>query len=204
MGHYETEPSVSIEHPFLAERTALLKANPWIKPWEENYVRRTGFQGPGSKGWARRGRLYVAPGSCQIAGRGYSWPGSVSDCTFRGVYLHEVGHVFHCALGAREEAVLTGLRALGGPKVTGYEPNNMETFAETFRLFAGNPALLEAGRPWRYDFLLEAGIKFPESSPRNWDEGLLGTPPQRFLDQCERWIDRKSKYRPKRRGLLGP
>jgi len=187
---------------FPAERAAILAANPWLPEWEETFVDRTQFQGPGAKGWARRGRLVVAQSACQLAGRGYSWPGSVSDCTFRGVYLHEVGHVVHAALGDREQAVLAGLRALGGPKVTGYEPNAKETFAETFRLLAGNPALLEAGRPWRYDYLREAGVNPPEGSHSNWERGLVGSPPQRFIDQCARWIERGKTWRRPQTRLL--
>lgn len=178
------------EHPFAQEREAILAANPWLAPWQETYVRATGFRGPGAKGWARRGQIVVSPSACQLPGRGYSWPGSVSDCTFRGVYLHEVGHVVHFALGRREKGALEGLRSLGGPRVTGYEPNPMETFAETFRLYAGNPALLLAGRPWRYEFLMALGINPPEDRPYSWEEGLLGDAPQRFFDQCERWIVR--------------
>jgi hypothetical protein len=181
------------DYRFPAEREALLKANPWLVPWQENWVRETGFQGPGAKGWARRGRLYVAPAACTLPGRGYSWPGSVSDCTVRGVYLHEVGHIVHAALGDREAEALAGLRTLPGPPVTGYEPNAMETFAETFRIFAGNPALLEIGRPWRFEYLLSLGVQPPAGKPTRWQTGMIfegNSPPPRFIDQCERWIDR--------------
>lgn len=87
------------------------------------------------------------------------------------------------------DAVLTGLRAIREPKVTGYEPNAMETFAETFRLFAGNPGLLMAGRPRRFDYLIKAGIA-PALPVKQWEDGLLPGAPQRFFDQCERWIAR--------------
>lgn len=178
------------------ERAAILAANPWLAPWREHWVPATGFRGPGARGWARPGRLTVCVAACTLPGRGYSWPGSVSDCTTRGVYLHEIGHVVHGALPNEREA-LAGLRALGGPRVTGYEPNAMETFAETFRLFAGNPALLEAGRPWRFEYLLGLGIRPPKGMPRKWQRGLLGKAPSRFYDQCERWIDRGKDFQPK-------
>lgn len=182
---------------FEAERAAILAANPWLAPWRERWVESTGFQNWGSRGWARRGQLTVCPSACTLPGRGYSWPGSVSDCTVRGVYLHEIGHVVHGALGQREQDALTGLRALGGPRVTGYEPNSMETFAETFRLFAGNPALLETGRPWRFEYLLGLGIQPPAGLPRKWQRGLVGKAPSRFYDQCERWIARGEGFQPK-------
>jgi hypothetical protein len=196
---YPAEASVPPPQ-FEDERAALLKANPWLEPWREYWVSKTGFAGPGTKGWARAGRLTVCPSACQQPGRGYSWPGSVSDCTVRGVYLHEVGHVVHAALGGREADALAGLRRLPGPRVTGYEPNAMETFAETFRLFAGNPALLEAGRPWRFEYLMSLGIRPPDRMPRDWGEGLLGNPPSRFLAQCERWIERGRNWRQRRAG----
>lgn len=186
---------------FPAERAAILAANPWLEPWNESYVRATGFAGSEAKGWARRGRLTLAPAACTLPGRSYSWPGSVSDCTARGVYLHEVGHVVHAALGEREAGVLTGLRALGGPRVTGYEPNEMETFAETFRLLAGNPALLAAGRPWRYEYMLAAGVYAPAVNAESWEKGLLGKAPQRFYDQCERWIARGKSWRCEHRAI---
>ena len=171
------------------ERTAVLAANPWLEPWRENWVKSTGFSAGGAVGWARQGRITVCPSVCTMPGRGYSWPGSVSDRTVRGVYLHEVGHVVHWALPDMR-AALEGLRALGGPRVTGYEPNAYETFAETFRLYAGNPALLLEGRPWRYEFMQALGIKPMARMPKAWDRGLLGTAPQRYYDQCERWIQR--------------
>lgn len=174
---------------FPQERAAMLAANPWVPPWIETFVRATGFRGPGAKGWARPGRIVIAPAACTAAGRGYSWPGSVSDCTVRGVYLHEIGHLAHAALAEREKDVLAELWSIKGPPVTGYEPNPQERFAETFRLFFGNPGLLLAGRPRRYEVLLNAGVR--HAAPlAPWDRGLLGAPPQRFLDQCERWIAR--------------
>ncbi len=179
---------------FPKERDAILKANPDLVGWTEQYVKATGFQGGGAVGWSRGRNIVVCPHACTLPGRGYSWPGSVSDRTVRGVYLHEIGHVVHNNFWggstAKMREVLNGLRELKGPRVTGYEPNVYETFAETWRLFAGNPALLEAGRPWRYEYLLMVGLKPPARMPRAWDRGLLGEPPQRYLDQCERWIER--------------
>lgn len=173
---------------FDSERAAILAANPWLPPWREQWIR-IKRRGP-EAGWATRGRITVCVDACTLPGRGYSWPGSVSDRTVRGVYLHEIGHVVHGALGAREQEALAGLRALGGPRVTGYEPNSAETFAETFRLFAGNPALLEAGRPWRFEYMLALGIRPMAGMPRKWQRGLIGKPPSRFVEQCERWIAR--------------
>jgi hypothetical protein len=74
----------------------------------------------------------------------------------------------------------------------------METFAETFRLFAGNPALLEIGRPWRFEFMLSLGVRPPAGMPGKWQKGLIGKAPPRFVDQCERWIDRGEAWLKKR------
>jgi hypothetical protein len=170
------------------EREAILLANPWLKPWTERWVEDVRIRG--AVGYASRNTVVIAPYQCQQPGRGYSWPGSVSDRTAKGVYRHEVGHLVHAAFGREEAAMLAGLRDLGGPRVTGYEPNPMETFAETFRLYAGNPALLEAGRPWRFEYLYGLGIRPPARRPRQWQRGLEGKPPARFVEQCERWIER--------------
>lgn len=183
-------PSYPASRPRFPElREALLRTNPWVGPWVESFVERTRFAGPGACGYAREGRLVVAPSACTAPGRGHSWPGSVSDRTLRGVYLHECGHVFHYALGHRMDEVLRGLRAIKEPKVTSYEPNPYETFAETFRLFAGNPGLLFAGRPKRFEYLIRVGVA-PALPVRAWEDGLLPGAPQRFFDQCERWIAR--------------
>lgn len=189
-----TDPPAS-EPLFPKFRDALLRANPWVPPWKESFVDFTRFAGPGDCGYARKGRLVVAPGACTPAGRGYSWPGSCSDRTVRGVYLHECGHVFHAALGSAEERVLRGLRAIKEPKITGYEPNPMETFAETFRIFAGNPGLLFAGRPRRFEFMIQSGFA-PALNLRPWEDGLVRGAPQRFFDQCERWIARGQSRQP--------
>lgn len=171
------------------ERAAVLAANPWVAPWRENWVPSTRLLSAGSVGWARRGQLTVCASACTLPGRGYSWPGSVSDRTVRGVYLHEVGHVVSAAMH-NERSIINGLRAIGGPRVTGYEPNAFETWAETFRLYAGNPALLLAGRPWRFEYMQKVGVRPMARMPKDWDRGLLGHAPQRYYDQCERWIKR--------------
>ena len=182
-------------------RAAILRANPWLDPWHEKVV---SAPMPYSRAYNKKfaiawvntfesgSWLKICPELCKKPGTGYSWPGSVSDRTVRGVYLHEVGHVVHGQL-KNEWAVLNALRRLGGPRVTSYEPNGEEAFAETFRLFAGNPALLREGRPWRYEFLLRHGINPIADMPRSWERGLVGKAPQRFYDQCERWILRGKK-----------
>ena len=159
--------------------------NPWLPDWREFVVQNTMFHGPGAKGWARRGVLVICPTACTLAGRGYSWPGSVSDCTEFGVYLHEVGHVIHYSR-PDGDALAMKLRKSGDKKITGYEPNEYETFAETFRLFFGNPDLLKTGRPRRYNLLLEAGITHPEIKP--WREVLGVEAPRLRVEQCEHWI----------------
>jgi hypothetical protein len=87
--------------------------------------------------------------------RSWSWPGYKIDRTPQGVVLHETGHhVEYWLLKQRAfdskqwKSIITGERR----PVSGYEPNHHEAFAETMRLFIGNPNLLRHGCPQRYFF----------------------------------------------------
>lgn len=92
-------------------------------------------------------------GRLGFGGMAWSWPGYKIDRTPFGVIVHEFGH--HCdytfSPGGWTFARSAELRALkrGFPKekVSGYEPNLGEVFAESFRVYATNPALLRAGAP---------------------------------------------------------
>lgn len=81
---------------------------------------------------------------------GFSWsfPGWKADLTPIGVVTHEAGHHVYDTIG---RPTLTGWSK--EPRVSTYEPNSNERFAEAVKLFMTNPDLLRVGRPTRYEFL---------------------------------------------------
>ncbi len=136
----------------------------------------------GHVGWYRTGRITLFPHLCTRPGTGYSWPGHVSDRTVQGVLAHELGH--HCHL-TRPDAMRIMETFPRRCRVTGYEPNASESFAESFRLFVLNPSLLREGRLERYVYLIDLGFVPCES--RHWNEILSGIPP-RMAARLPRWI----------------
>ena len=114
-----------------------------------------------------------------------SYPASKIDRTAMGVVAHETGH--HC------EFVLADRRKFNYAKwklalqqsnrVSGYEPNHHEAFAETMRLFILNPNLLLAGAPARYEFIRSV-LNLQPSEPRDWRTIL----PKSYHQDCLSWI----------------
>src|SRR5215813_9548097 len=94
-------------------RRGILAANPWVPEWMEYRMKRAA---DGTIGYANAEKIVLCSYACTPPGRGYSWPGSVSDRTLRGVYLHEVGHVVNYALPKPLLAAYM-LRLLGGPRI---------------------------------------------------------------------------------------
>lgn len=141
----------------------------------------------GHVGWYRRPFITVFPDLCTKPGTGYSFPCHISDRTFLGVMAHELGHHAHFTRPDVEE-----IRKLFPKKgrVTGYEPNIDESFAETFRLFVLNPDLLEKGRPQRYWILRDLGFRPSEDRP--WQE-VLRAAPTHMKRRIEPWITRGDK-----------
>lgn len=81
---------------------------------------------------------------------GFSWshPGYFVDRTPFGVICHEFGHHVDNMLNR-----MKGMPKYKGEKVSGYEPNACERFAESMKLFLSNPDLLKKTCPKRYEFL---------------------------------------------------
>lgn len=94
------------------------------------------------------------------AGRLWSYPGYVVDRTPYGVVQHELGHHVDFTLSDARTSYggdfSTKLRAATGElRITSYCPNDMEWFAEIFRLFVTNSDLLKTIRPVTYASLKE-------------------------------------------------
>lgn len=136
-------------------------------------------------GWYRLGEgITIFPNLCTRPGTGYSWPGHISDRTVQGVLAHELGHHVH---HSREDAEQIRRNFPRRHAVTGYEPNVDEAFAESFRIFVLNPALLREGRPERYSFLLSLDLR--PSDDRDWPK-ILGAIPAHMARRIPSWIAR--------------
>lgn len=102
---------------------------------------------------------------------------NLEDNTVYGTILHEVGHYIHNHYLNFEE-IPFGERA-----VSGYEPNNREMFAETFRLYLSNPHLLSIWNPTRYKWMK---ARFQKVKTTNWKATFKGV-----NDACVRNLEAK-------------
>jgi hypothetical protein len=172
-----------------------LRANPQVDPnvrlaWQAAsardaaYLARTKCAGYYRR-YAKGAVIRVIPSHCTKPGRGYSWPGLMSDRTLWGVQAHEIGHHAHMS---RPDAarITTKIEQLRERPVTSYEPNPSEIWAEAFRLFLLNPDLLKAGRPQRYGLIVDCG--FSPIEPRSWQAVLGNNCPPRFLARVGPWV----------------
>jgi len=102
--------------------------------------------------------------------RNWNWPGSTTDREPYGVLCHELGH--HCdrVSGKRQwsygsEYCQEVMKESREEPITSYCPNPAEWFAEIFRLFVTNSALLKLLRPKTHAILLR---KFKPVSNEDW------------------------------------
>ena len=135
----------------------------------------------GSCAFYRNGVITIMPKKCAHPGNGiWSWPGYVIDRTPYGVIQHELGHhADHSIKGLLKhwmelkESPITGYHGTGD----GWTPheNRAEDFAEMFRLFVTNPALLHDIRYRTYAFLDGEGF-LPVVNCHNWKSILRDAP----------------------------
>lgn len=119
--------------------------------------------------------------------RNWNWPGSTIDREPYGVLCHELGH--HCDLyaGVKKGAYYSEFceqvqAASGEPPITTYCPNPAEWFAEIFRLFITNHALLKELRPKAWALLRE---RFKPVSRADWVAELGTNVPSRVVRSQE-------------------
>lgn len=146
-------------------------------------------------GYYREFAINVCPALCAApghAGRAWSWPAYVIDRTPYGVVAHELGHHadFIKAINARgkyySDFSVEMRKRTGEPPITGYCENDAEWFAEIFRLYVTNPALLKLLRPKTYAAIQEhfqpVGAEVWEGELENWNA------PGRIIDQARKKI----------------
>lgn len=120
----------------------------------------------------------------ELAVRNWNWPGSTTDRTPFGVLAHELGH--HCdMLASKVKGKYSGDFSMnvkhwaGEAPLTSYCPNDAEWFAEHFRLFVTNAALLEQLRPKTYKKICE--VYTPVSYKQDWEFELGLNAPDRIV-----------------------
>lgn len=117
------------------------------------------------------------PGFC------WSYTGYKADLTGAGVIAHECGHYVDDMLKKPSKHIKKAVK--GEKAVSPYEPNAYEVFAESMKLFILNPNLLKVGRPKRYAFLREAGLK--PLIGDSW-ETVLGAAHPKLIAAAKNWI----------------
>jgi hypothetical protein len=104
----------------------------------------------------------------------WSYTGNKTDKTTTGVLCHEFGHYIDDLYNnvSKKDCLDKRFKT----KITSYEPNTQEVFAETFRLFLTNPDLLRVLFPDRHDYIRKFGFKNVVKS--NWEETLVRAHPK--------------------------
>ena len=135
---------------------------------------------------------YCARCTTESQVRNWNWPGCVTDRTPYGVVCHELGH--HADVMASVQAGLSRGAYYGGyssqvrsaskeKRITSYCPNDAEWFAEIFRLFVTNHALLYTIRPRTWELLMS---KWVPVSDDDWVRATGRGIPQRILEHQEK------------------
>lgn len=115
--------------------------------------------------------------------RNWNWPGSTTDREPYGVLAHEIGHHADWSVGVKKwsygsEYCEVVMALSGEPPITSYCPNPAEWFAECFRLFVTNAALLAQIRPKTHAILLQ---RFKPVSGACWFKELGANVPERVV-----------------------
>lgn len=130
--------------------------------------------------YSRSSTIQICPAACSKevqnpANMRWSHPHYFTDRTIYGVLHHEFGHYVH--------EYLKYPKLPPKHKITSYEPNMSERFAETMKLFLGNPDLLREYAPARYNKMISLGLKPVYNTP--WREVMARDGmSRRFIDRA--------------------
>ena len=122
-----------------------------------NIVLTKGFRGGNCGEYHYKNKtIYVCLNKCatEVINPGWGWShhGYFSDREPAGVVCHEFGHYLHHILTNNK------MKLTAKGRITSYEPNYYERFAETIKLFMLNPDLLKQYNPKRYKEITSLGI----------------------------------------------
>lgn len=124
-----------------------------------------------------------------LAGREWSFPHYRIDRTPYGVIAHELGHHVDFSSLNNNQRKEFEIAIIGSRKITNYEPNIRESFAETFRLYFTNPSLLEKWSPQRFKFMKKYWTSL--YADQEWEEILtMNNCPERQILQIKKHIDK--------------
>lgn len=142
----------------------------------------------GACAYYRSGNIFICLEACQTPcgeanSRNWTWSGSTIDREPYGVLAHELGH--HCDMFVSKNKYKYsgdyGVRVMdqsGEAPLTGYCPNPAEWFAEMFRLFVTNHALLRKVRPRTWELLI---CRWNAVSGDDWIQELGDDVPERII-----------------------
>jgi hypothetical protein len=133
---------------------------------------------------------------------GYAWSytGYKSDCTFGGVFAHELGHYIDYYYGRKLNSYQWSVKApfvkdvlnIERP-VSGYvnkfrnkNTKYGEATAEMFKLFILNPDLLKQGRPHSYNMIVN-NMKLQPVVSESWEYILQNAHPK-LINAAKNWI----------------
>lgn len=125
--------------------------------------------------------------------RNWNWPGSVTDREPMGVMAHELGHHCDFLTGYKKHSYSSdysaSVREASREKpISSYCPNDAEWFAEMFRLFVTNHALLKLLRPKTHSLLCK---NFEPVTHDDWSYPLGPNVPQRILENLARKVAKR-------------
>jgi hypothetical protein len=131
--------------------------------------------------------LKKAKSPIKTPGFSWSYTGYKADLTAAGIWAHEFGHyVDFYLLNQISKKMKNAIK--GESKVSSYEPNAAECFAESMKLFVLNPDLLKQGRPKRYKFLTETCGLRPVITDK-WNV-VLGNAHEKLISAAANWINK--------------
>lgn len=137
------------------------------------------------RGYCTHRSLAFSDGVRPAVNPGYSWSftGYRADMTCAGIAAHELGHWFH--IRRRGSLQKFSELAVGAKRVSSYEPNTSEAFAETMRLYVLNPDLLRLASPVRFEAMAAVGAVQLHDAP--WRD-VLANAGQKRVTAVEKWI----------------